>query len=142
MPLAQPLPRKYLSQLQEIQSELRILAHRARRVIEQLEAPQRSPSRVQSLLQEIETGAYRVALEISEIKVADHCGSCPCAPASTQAQIHLLVLADELDRQAMFARQRAKESVTPIQNDTERELVWNLVQQATMVEAKEQNLPN
>lgn len=133
MPIAQPLPRKYLSQLQEIQSELRILAHRARMVIEHLDTAQRSPVRLQTLLQEIETGAYRVALEISEIKVADHCGACPSAPPSTQAQIHLLVLADELDRQATLARQRARQSVSEIP-DEDPQLVWNLVQQGTRIE--------
>ena len=135
MALAQPLPRKYLSQLQEIQSDLRILAHRARLIIEHLESPQRSTNRAHSLLQEIETDAYRIALEISEIKVADHCGSCPSAPPSTPAQVHLLVLADELDRQATLARQRAKESVIPIEQDEqEREIVWNLVRQVARVE--------
>jgi hypothetical protein len=107
VPEAQKLPRKYLSQLQQAQEELRLLASQARTAYAHLTSPRGPTDGLRMLLREIESSSYRIALELSELKVVEDCSGCPCAPPRISAQVHLLVLADELERQAHLARQRA-----------------------------------
>lgn len=107
MPIARAMPRKYLTVLDEAQEQLRLLGQRAQLALQEVETG-RSPYRqLPVLLRDIETSAYKVAFELSQIEVAGDCDECPAAPAMTSAQIHLYVLADELDRQAMLAREKA-----------------------------------
>lgn len=106
----QRLPRKFLAQIRQAQDDLRLLAHQAGTVCEQLRSPRPAIDTVRTLLREMEGNAYRIALELAELKVVEDCGGCPCAPPRISAQVHLLVLADELERQADLARQRAGEA--------------------------------
>jgi len=107
MPYAQKLPRKYLSLTQEAQEDLRTIGQKARRILERLEEPRVDAEAINSALREIESNAYRIALSLTELRFTDDCTGCPCAPSSTTAHVHLLVLAGELERQAMLARQMA-----------------------------------
>lgn len=107
MPDPQRLPRKHLSQIQQARDELRLLGKQSRSVLEQLEKPNVSVEALLSTLREIESNAYRIALGLTELRFTDDCTGCPCAPSSVPAQIHLMVLADELERQANLARQMA-----------------------------------
>lgn len=103
----QRLPRKYLTQIQDAQTELRSLGQKVRTLLEKLEEPKAKSSTIIIPLKEVESSAYRIALALTELRVTDDCTGCPNAPASTPAQIHLMVLADELERQANLARQMA-----------------------------------
>lgn len=103
MPTARVLPRKFLATLEETQSDLRTMAHKCKQAIILSEAKQ-LPLQIRSTLQELEVTAYRLAFDLSELRVAGDCVECPSAPASTLAKTHLLVLADELDKQAEMAR--------------------------------------
>ena len=107
MPAAKSLPRKYLTTLEDAQEQLRLLAQKARLALSELESSRPPYRQLPVVLRDIEAGAYKVALELSEIKIATDCDECPSAPAITSAQIHLYVLAEELDRQAEIARERA-----------------------------------
>ena len=94
MPAARSLPRKYLTVLEDMQEQLRLLAQKARLALTELESSRPPYRQLPVLLRDIEAGAYKAALELSEIKVADDCDECPSAPAITSAQIHLYVLAE------------------------------------------------
>ncbi len=107
MPQAQPLPRKYLSRLEQARDELRRMALQARAALEEIEAQRRPFQQARSSLRDIEALAYRLALNLSELEVAGACDGCPSAPPTTQAQAQLLVLADVLERQAALAREHA-----------------------------------
>lgn len=107
MPAAKSLPRKYLTTLDDVQEQLRLMAQKARLALTELETGRAPCRQAPVLLRDIEAGAYRIALELSEIKVANDCDECPSAPSVTSAQIHLYVLAEELDRQATLAREKA-----------------------------------
>ncbi len=107
MPKPSPLPRKYASLVDEAQGNLRLIAQKARSVIVHVETNPRMAPHVQSSLREIETLAYRTALDLAEIEVAGGCDSCPSAPPLTTVQAHLLVLADTLEQHATAARQAA-----------------------------------
>lgn len=111
MPKASPIPRKYITTIEEAQDDLRFIAHQARTVIEGIKANKLTSQQIHSLLQEIETKAYKVALELAAIEIADNCDMCPAAPPTTRAQAHLLVLANLLVREAGLARQAATEDV-------------------------------
>lgn len=104
MPKPSPLPRKYASLVDEALSNLRLMAQKANGILAQLEASPRVSSHVQTALRELETLAYRTALDLAEIEVAGGCDGCPSAPPMTQVQAHLLVLADTLEQQAAAAR--------------------------------------
>ena len=127
---AQRLPRKFMAQIREAQDDLRLLAQQAQAICEQLRAPRCSVDTVRNLLREMESKAYRIALALAELKMVDDCRGCPCAPPSISAQVHLLVLADELERQAELARQRAGEATGAIrmhiQPVREQPLVYHL----------------
>ena len=109
MPMARALPKKYLTILDESQEQLRLLAQRAQLALTEVETGRPPYRQLPVLLRDIETSAYKVAFELSQIKVANDCDQCPDAPAITSAQIHLYVLADELDRQAAIAREKAND---------------------------------
>ncbi|MFN8495678.1 MAG: hypothetical protein U0350_49255 [Caldilineaceae bacterium] len=110
----QRLPRKFLAQIRQAQDDLRLLAHQAGLVCEQLRNPRPAIDAARTLLREMEGNAYRIALELAELKVVEDCGGCPCAPPRISAQVHLLLLADELERQADLARQQAGETAMPL----------------------------
>jgi hypothetical protein len=107
MPQAQPLPRKYLSVLENAQQELRCMASRARAALEELIQQGNPPRFTEIILRELEISAYRTALDLADLEVAGGCDSCPAAPPMTQAQATLLVMASELERQAEIARMHA-----------------------------------
>lgn len=107
MPTARPLPKKFLTYLEEAQDQLRLIAQRARLALAEMETGPGPYRQVPIILRDIEAGAYRVAFELSELDVAASCDECPAAPPKTSAQIHLVILADELERQATLARQWA-----------------------------------
>jgi hypothetical protein len=117
MPVARVLPKKFLGALLEMQEELRLVAMKCKQATLEIEA--RLPPQHQSLralLQEVESTSYRLAYELSQLRIAGTCDECPSAPPTTMAQAHLLVLADELERQAELARRRA---FSPISNDND-----------------------
>jgi len=108
MPEAQRLPRKFLSQLQQSQEDLRLIGQQIRSIVDRIRIGRCGPETLEAALRDIESSAYRIALELAEMKVVDDCNGCPCAPSSLPTQVHLLVLADELERQALLARRRAQ----------------------------------
>ena len=114
MPKPSPLPRKYASLVEEAQGNLRLIAQKAKVVLEHVETSPRLSPHMQTALREIETMAYRTALDLAEIEVAGGCDGCPSAPPMTRVQAHLLVLADMLERHAAEARQYAS---TPFADD-------------------------
>ncbi len=121
MPEAQRLPRKFLSQLQQSQEDLRLLGQQIRSIVDRLRATKSGPETLEAALRDIESSAYRIALELAEMKVVDDCNGCPCAPSSLPSQVHLLVLADELERQALLARRRAK-SVLLVEDESDNHI--------------------
>ena len=104
MPTARPLPKKFLSQLEEAQGILKRIAYQSRSIIDDIQGVRSPSAQIQNTLREIETNAYRVALDLSLLDVAGTCDECPAAPPITKVQAHLLVLADQLEKQAMTAR--------------------------------------
>jgi len=110
MPLARALPRKYMSSLEEAQEHLGLIAQRARVALSEVEHGRPPYQQTLVILRDIEASAYRVALELFQLEIASACDECPSAPPTTSAQIHLLVLAEEMERQAQLARQHALSS--------------------------------
>ena len=108
MPKASPLPRKYTSYIEDVQASLRLIAKKAKLVLENLESEHRPIPRMQNALREIETEAYRAALDLADIEIAGTCDVCPVAPPTTKLQAHLLILADALEQQATLARECAQ----------------------------------
>jgi hypothetical protein len=92
-------------------STCEIQAKKAKLVLESLESEHRPIQRLQNVLREIETEAYRAALDLADIEIADTCDVCPVAPPTTKLQAHLLVLADVLEQQASLARECAQPAV-------------------------------
>ncbi|MEM7130381.1 MAG: hypothetical protein AAF702_28915 [Chloroflexota bacterium] len=119
MPNAQRLPKKHLTTIQQGQDELRLLAQKSRQTLEVIEGNDMYLEIAESLLREIESSAYRIALSLTELRFTDDCTGCPCAPSSTPAQIHLMVLADELERQANLARQMASPATVELTTQEE-----------------------
>ena len=109
------LPRKYLSVLVTTREELQVLARRARTALEEVEAEDEPYQLARIILRDIEAEAYRLALELSTVEVTGSCDGCPSAPASTEAQALLLVLASELERQASIARSHVNGRGYPVQ---------------------------
>lgn len=102
-----PLPKKYLTILAAAKEELQILARRARTALEEVEAEEEPYQLARIILRDIEAEAYRLALELSTLEVTGSCDGCPSAPPSTEANVTLLVIAGELERQASIARSQA-----------------------------------
>ena len=100
MPEAMPLPRKYMSRLQEAQEDLQLMAIRSRVALQEVERHPRPLSTVEMTLREIESASYRLALILSQIEVAADCDLCPAAPPTTSLQAYMLVLASELEAKA------------------------------------------
>jgi len=107
-----PIPRKYINYLESVQNDLQLMAKKARQTLADLRFAPGSHTASVHLLLEIEASAYRLALELSDIRIADDCDGCPAAPPTTIAQSYLLVMADELERQAALARRQAQSQVT------------------------------
>ena len=101
------LPRKYLSILVTTREELQVLARRARTALEEVEAEDEPYQLARIILRDIEAEAYRLALELSTLEVTGSCDGCPSAPPTTEANVMLLVIAGELERQASIARSQA-----------------------------------
>jgi hypothetical protein len=108
MPGARPLPKKFLANLEQTQEELRIIAQKSKVALAEVEAKRSPLLLAKSILQEIETTAYRLAYELAQLRVAQNCNGCPLAPPSTEAQMYLMVLAEQLEQQAEVARTRAQ----------------------------------
>lgn len=87
--------------------ELQVLARRARSALEEVEAEEEPYQLARIILRDIEAEAYRLALELSMLEVTGSCDGCPSAPATTEANVTLLVIASELERQASIARSHA-----------------------------------
>lgn len=104
MSTAKPLPRKYLSILLTTQEELQTLARRARAALDALEGDKRCSLLTRMVLRDVEAEAYRLALDLAGLEVSGTCDGCPSAPPATESQALLLVLANELERQAAAAR--------------------------------------
>lgn len=119
MPNAQKLPRKHLTQVHQAQDDLRLMAQQARRALEQLESPNLSFDALLLTLREIESSAYRIALGLAELRFTDDCTGCPCAPSSTPSMVYLMVLADELERQAHLARQMVSPASVALTSEEE-----------------------
>ena len=115
----QGLPRKYLTQIQQVQEELRTVAQKSRMVLEQLSNPRVALDSVLTTLREIESSAYRIALGLAELRFTDDCTGCPNAPASTPSMVYLMVLADELERQAHLARQMVSPASVALTSEEE-----------------------
>lgn len=99
------LPRKYLNTLEEAGQSLRLVGQQAtqiRQFLAELDQRNRSAQLVGVLIRDIETAALRVALELSQIKVADTCDNCPAAPAVTTQKITLVTAIGELERVKQF----------------------------------------
>ena len=111
MPKANPLPRKYTSYIEDVQTSLRLIAKKAKLVLDNLESEHRPIPRMQNTLREIATEAYRAALDLADIEIAATCDVCPVAPRTPKLQAHLLILADVLEQQASLARECAQPSV-------------------------------
>ena len=109
MPIAHPLPRKYMGMLDEIQKELRCMALRARTALSEVEAEEMPYELTRIILRDIESISYRIALDLSQLELSGSCDGCPSAPPTTRAQALLYVIADELERQALLARNHAEE---------------------------------
>lgn len=107
MPAATPLPRKHKASLLESEESLLYIAQRSRLALAELSTSPKALPKVESTLREIEAEAYRLALTLSRLSVAGNCDECPSAPAVTSLQAHVLVLANELERQADLIRQHA-----------------------------------
>ena len=113
MPIPNPIPRKYATYLNNAQGDLQVIARKSRTAMQDLDdVGQLSARQIRHLLLEIEATAYRLALELSDIRIADDCDGCPAAPPTTIAQSYLLVMADELERQAVLARHQAQSQGT------------------------------
>jgi hypothetical protein len=104
MSVAVSLPRKYLSILVTTREELQVLARRARTALEEVESEDEPYQLARIILRDIEAEAYRLALELSTLEVTGSCDGCPSAPPTTEANVMLLVIAGELERQANIAR--------------------------------------
>lgn len=109
VPLSQPypLPKKYLMVLASAKEELQVLARRARTALEEVESEDEPYQLARIILRDIEAEAYRLALELSMLEVTGSCDGCPSAPPTTEANVMLLVIAGELERQANIARSQA-----------------------------------
>ena len=107
-----PIPRKYMTYLESVQNDLEVMAKKARQTLTDLRFEHGNRTTSIHQLLEIEATAYRLALELSDIRIADDCDGCPAAPPTTIAQSYLLVMADELERQAALARRQAQSQAT------------------------------
>lgn len=107
MPAAYPLPRKYTGILGEAQNELRCIAQRARTALQEVEANEQPFELTRIILRDIESVAYRIALDLSGLEISGACDECPSAPPRTRAQAALIIMAAELERQAELARAHA-----------------------------------
>lgn len=108
MPVARPLPKKFLANLEQTQEELRIIAQKSKVALAEVEAKRTPFAQTRAILQEIEATAYRLAYELASLRFAQDCNGCPLAPPATDAQVYLMVLAEQLEQQAEFARSRAQ----------------------------------
>ena len=111
-----PLPKKYLMVLASAKEELQVLARRARTSLEEVEAEDEPYQLARIILRDIEAEAYRLALELSSLEVTGSCDGCPSAPPSTEANVMLLVIAGELERQASTARSHVIGRSYPVTN--------------------------
>lgn len=110
MPKASPIPKKFMSQLEDAQGDLRKIACHSRNLLEDIESSKVPVQIARSILRDIEAMAYRIALDLSEVDVATSCDTCPSAPAKTKYQAHLFALSCTLQQQANLARRCAEES--------------------------------
>lgn len=117
MPVARPLPKKFLANLEQTQEELRIIAQKSKVALAEVEAKRTPFAQTRAILQEIEATAYRLAYELASLRFAQDCNGCPLAPPATDAQVYLMVLAEQLQQQAEFARSRAQFRMEAIAHD-------------------------
>lgn len=108
MPVARPLPKKFLTNIEQTQEELRVIAQKSKVALAEVEARRTPFTQTRAILQEIEATAYRLAYELAGLRFAYDCNGCPLAPPATDAQLYLMVLAEQLEQQAELARRRAQ----------------------------------
>ena len=117
MPSARPMPRKFLSVLEDARDVLRQIALQSRNALDGVENHNGTRQYTQNILRDIEASAYRVALDLSAIEVAGGCDSCPAAPPVTEVEAHLLVLAGQLEEHAEHARNRVQMRAQNLQDE-------------------------
>lgn len=103
MPPARPIPRKYVSTVRQSLEDLDEIVEKAKSIRLQLAKHPPKIIDIRTVLHEIEIIAYRVALELSKMQIADSCENCPAAPAVTEADVRLTLLTDQLKQLADFA---------------------------------------
>lgn len=108
MPKPSPIPKKFMSQLEDAQGDLRKIANQSRNLLKEMESSKIPMQSARSILRDIEATAYRIALDLSEVDIASGCDTCPAAPARTKYQAHLFALSCTLQQQANLARRCAE----------------------------------
>lgn len=104
MPPARPAPRKYVSTVRQSLEDLDEIVDKAKTIRSQLANTPPKIVDVRAALHEIEIVAYRIALELSKMKIADSCADCPAAPAVTESDVRLVMVTERLKQLADFAR--------------------------------------
>ena len=105
MPGAQPLPRKYLGTIRDATENLKSMANRIHLILENSSERERPIlSQTRTTLQTLQSSCYAIALALSEVELADNCDTCPLAPPSTSAEVHLTLLSQKLSHLANETR--------------------------------------
>ena len=115
MPIPKPLPRKFMTILEEATGDLRVAGSRTQAVAAHFEGDKRIPAEVKIQLREIEATVYRAAFSLSQVQVAETCDGCSLAPALTSAQAHLFVMSNILTDQADLAHRMAEGNVPRVE---------------------------
>ena len=87
MPVARPLPKKFLANIEQTQEELRVIAQKSKVALAEVEAKRTPFAQTRAILQEIEAMAYRLAYELASLRFAQDCNGCALAPPATDAQV-------------------------------------------------------
>lgn len=115
MPIPKPLPRKFMTILEEVTGELKSAGLRTRAVAAHFEDNHRLSTEFGMQLREIEATVYRAAFSLSQVQVAETCDGCSLAPALTSAQAHLFAMSNILNDQADLAHRMAEGNVPRVE---------------------------